>query len=486
MRIHVERKPNKFYPDPKRTILRFFENNDKRSRSIIERVIELPSEEVSKYLDLMLTKFAIRHRNITKTFMQHFEKVKHLLSDINLKTSRMSRIQKLLIGAYFTMEYSMESAAFFNPSIVKAPIQYGLVEGKTKVILSFRAIGEGHLSSIVFRMGTVDEQGTFQFLPVGDRIEEAAQVKHHRYSKQNFIQKLKDMKVSTDISSLVLKDLGAHFFYSDLKETIDRVFKENRLSAEKCYELEEVMWLADSHYEIHFSWDTDISERVIFPVSEYESNGVEDARFVKFEDSGKEIYYATYTAYDGHIILPKLLETKDFYNFKVKPLYGKGAHNKNLALFPRKIGGQYAMMSRIDGINNYISFSDNLNIWDKVDLIQQPKYPWEFVQVGNCGSPMETEKGWLVITHGVGPMRTYCLGAALLDLNDPTIELGRLSEPLLVPRDDEMQGYVPNVVYSCGSLICNDRLIIPYGMSDHGSGIVTVPLDTLLDKILKP
>jgi predicted GH43/DUF377 family glycosyl hydrolase len=249
-------------------------------------------------------------------------------------------------------------------------------------------------------------------------------------------------------------------------------------------EYEKVLWLSDSYNEISFSLDTDISDRVIFPISELERKGIEDARFVKFiDDDGTIIYYATYTAYDGSLIMPKLLQTSDFYDFKIRPLHGAGAQNKNLALFPRRINGKYAMMSRIDGCNNYIMYSNNINLWENPVRLQEPMHPWEFTQIGNCGSPLETELGWLVITHGVGPMRRYCLGATLLDLNDPSVEIGRLKEPLLVPNHDEREGYVPNVVYSCGGILNNGKLILPYGLSDYSSSFATVDLKTLLEKI---
>jgi predicted GH43/DUF377 family glycosyl hydrolase len=244
------------------------------------------------------------------------------------------------------------------------------------------------------------------------------------------------------------------------------------------------MWLAKSHYELEFSLDSAISERVIFPISETEKKGIEDARFVKFtEDDGEVTYYATYTAYDGMTILPKLLETKDFYNFKVMPIHGEIAQSKGMALFPRKINGKYAMLCRIDGVNNFIAYSDTMNIWREVKLIQEPKFSWELVQVGNCGSPIETEEGWLVITHGVGPMREYALGASLYDLDNPEIEIGRLKTPLLTPNSDEREGYVPNVVYSCGSIIHNGNLIIPYAMSDYASTYATINLTELLNEL---
>jgi predicted GH43/DUF377 family glycosyl hydrolase len=485
MRIKVTRKPNKFYPDSTRTILRFLYFDTSRTKQITQRVLQLTADQTLGYLNIVLKRFAIRHRNITKILTKHFDLVKHILADNKIDIKRLSAHQKLLIGAYFTMEYSMESAAFFNPSIVEAPDQFGLREGQKRVIISFRSIGEGHISSIVFRTGVLDSDGSFNFQPSGDRIEEASIILHHSYNKKQFSRKLSEMKVSDDIKLQVLNDLDDSFDYQNLKNTVQGIEERNTLNMEQKYELQEVMWLADSHYDIHFSLDTDISERVIFPISDNERNGIEDARFVKFEENGKSVYYATYTAYDGHVIMPKLLETHDFYHFKVRPLHGEAAQNKNLALFPRKIDGKYVMFSRIDGINNYISFSENLSIWENPVKIQEPRYPWEFVQIGNCGSPIETKKGWLMITHGVGPMRTYCLGASLFDLNDPSKELGRLEEPLLVPRVDEMEGYVPNVVYSCGSILCHGNVVIPYGMSDYGSGIVTIPLDQLLNKIMK-
>jgi predicted GH43/DUF377 family glycosyl hydrolase len=248
--------------------------------------------------------------------------------------------------------------------------------------------------------------------------------------------------------------------------------------------LREIMWLASSHYEMDFSLDTDISERVIFPIADTEKRGIEDARFVCFTDQEQQqTYYATYTAYDGTNILPKLLKTKDFYHFKVLPLHGEIAQNKGMALFPRKINGKYAMLCRIDGVNNYVAYSDNISVWRNAVLIQAPKYPWEFVQIGNCGSPIETVAGWLVLTHGVGPMREYVLGASLFQLENPEIEIGRLDRPLLIPSGTERDGYVPNVVYSCGAFIHHDSLIIPYATSDYASTYAVVNLGELLEEL---
>ncbi len=314
-------------------------------------------------------------------------------------------------------------------------------------------------------------------------MDEADIIHSAAYEKKFFF----DNEFSGQIDKRILKDVGNHleenFDYNRLKSLINDKINANTNEQIKL-EYEKVLWLADAYYEITFSMDTDISDRVIFPISEFERKGIEDARFVRFaEDDGSLVYFATYTAYDGEVIVPKLLKTHDFYNFKIMPLYGAGTQNKNFALFPRKINGKFVMASRNDGWNNYIMYSDNINLWKNPIKIQAPKYAWEFIQVGNCGSPIETEFGWLLITHGVGPMRQYCIGASLLQLDDPTIEIGHLSEPLLIPNKDEREGYVPNVLYSCGSIVHNGQLIIPYGLSDYCSSFATVDLKSLLDKL---
>jgi predicted GH43/DUF377 family glycosyl hydrolase len=283
-----------------------------------------------------------------------------------------------------------------------------------------------------------------------------------------------------------MRDLPGKFEYHEFKQAVGRILTENKIIAERKMALEEMTWLADSFYDIHFQHDSDITERVIFPVSDSESRGIEDARFVRFTDDDKsEKIFATYTAYNGHTILPKLLSTENFYTFRVMPLHGTGAQNKNLALFPRKIKGKYAMLARIDGVNNYLMYSERPTVWNNPVIIQEPRFTWEFTQIGNCGSPLWTEEGWLVISHGVGPMRGYCLGASLFDLDDPSKEIGRLDEPLLSPREDEREGYVPNVVYSCGSIIHNNSLILPYAVSDYSSTYGVVDMAELTEALKK-
>jgi predicted GH43/DUF377 family glycosyl hydrolase len=322
--------------------------------------------------------------------------------------------------------------------------------------------------------------------PVGKMLAEAELIKRHVYDKQSFTMALDEMRdFDNKISPIfVLERLSDSFTYGELSRAIKEIKRTHELSPNKELIINQMMWLALSHYEIEFSLDSAISERVIFPISETERNGIEDARYVKFtNDDGVITYYATYTAYDGMTILPKLLETIDFYHFKCIPIHGELAHNKGMALFPRKINGKYAMLCRTDGVNNYIAYSDKINVWREAKLIQEPKYPWELVQVGNCGSPIETENGWLVITHGVGPMREYAIGASLYELDNPEKEIGRLKTPLLASNEEEREGYVPNVVYSCGSMLHNGNLIIPYAMSDYASTFASVNLRELLEEL---
>src|SRR5450759_2386299 len=455
MQVTVTRKDSKFLPDPSRVIARFFYISDERSKYIISNVLAMSESEVYTTLSQVLRGYSRRHRNISMIFETHFNKLHNLFDELGIKPGNVNQSHKLLIGSYFTVEYSIESAAFFNPSIVEDPDQSELGPDEKRVILSFRATGEGHISSIVFRSAIINK-----------KLDEM----------RDF-----DNKISPDF---VLEKLGNSFTYGELKRAMEETRKTPHLTANKELIVNQMMWLAKSHYEVDFSIDSAISERVIFPISETERNGIEDARFVKFtEDNGEVTYYATITAYDGLSILPKLLTTKNFYHFKGLPIHGELAQNKGMALFPRKINGKYAMLCRIDGMNNYIAYSDNINIWREAKLIQMPKYSWDLIQVGNGGSPIETEEGWLVITHGVGPMREYVLGASLYELANPEKEIGRLKSPLIAPNNEEREGYVPNVVYSCGSIVHNRNLIIPYAMSDYASTYATIDLNELLNEL---
>ncbi len=483
MSIEIKRKDIIFYPDPSRVIARFRYYGDERSKGIIRNVVAMPDDDVKVALSQVLRGFSKRHRNISKIFEKHFERISHLFKPLGIDPNSLDLNRKVLMGSYFTMEYSIESAALFNPSIVEHPDQSELGSGEQRIILSFRGTGEGHISSLLFRSGVLDKECVLTLEEAGQMLDEAEVVKRYVYEKSSFTKKLDEMQNFNNVvpPALVLERLGDTFTYGELKRCVDEARRSMALSPSKELLFREIMWLASSHYEIEFSLDTAISERVIFPISETERNGIEDARFVKFtNDNGEVIYYATYTAYDGMAILPKLMETKDFYHFKVLPIHGEIAQNKGMALFPRKINGKYAMLCRIDGVNNYIAFSDDINMWREAKILQEPKYPWEFIQIGNSGSPIETEEGWLVITHAVGPMREYVLSAILCDLENPERIIGRLKEPLLFPNKEEREGYVPNVVYSCGTIIHNRELIIPYAMSDYASTYAIVDIEELL------
>lgn len=486
MQITVTRKDTIFSPDPSRVIARFLYTSDERSKDLIRNVMEMSDSEANIALSQVLRGYARRHRNISVIFERHLLELEGLFKKLKINITNIDKTRRALIGSYFTMEYSIESAAFFNPSIVEDPDQSELGQDEKRLIFSFRATGEGHISSIVFRSAVIDKNCNLIIEPVGKMLAEAERIKKHVYNKKSFIKKLDEMNdFDNKISPVfVLENLGDSFTYGELKRAVEKTRKTHELSPNKVLIINRMMWLAKSHYELDFSLDSSISERVIFPISEAEKNGIEDARFVKFTDENGEItYYATYTAYNGRTIMPKLLQTKDFYHFKAMAIHGEIAHNKGMAMFPRKINGKYAMLCRIDGVNNYLAYSDNINIWREAKIIQKPKFPWELMQVGNCGSPIETKEGWLVITHGVGPMREYVLGASLYDLDDPEIEIGRLKTPLLAPNAEEREGYVPNVIYSCGSIIHNGNLIIPYGMSDCASTYASVNIQELLEEL---
>ncbi len=389
----------------------------------------------------------------------------------------------MLAGAYFTSEYALESAALFNPSIVPSPDQSAVAEGALRFVMSLRATGEGHISSIEFRDGVVGADGSVVLEEAGSMVTEPDRVDAAVYERDLFARKLAEVGLETDYTWSVLHAMKARFTMADLRRALDEV--DSRGGGTDIDRAKEGMaMLAESNYETQFSPDQRMAERIIFPSSPSERNGIEDARFVAFRrDDGSVVYYATYTAYDGRVILPQLIETEDFLYFKIRTLNGPAAQNKGMALFPRLVNGRYAMISRQDNENVFLMYSDHPHFWDSYEPLFQPQQPWELVQMGNCGSPIETDAGWLVLTHGVGPMRKYCIGAILLDLDDPRKVIGRLAEPLLTPDANEREGYVPNVVYTCGALVHAGRLILPYAMSDYATGFATVNLSGLLARL---
>jgi predicted GH43/DUF377 family glycosyl hydrolase len=481
--IHLRHHKIMLVPESARVILRpFIPASTHRITTIIGRVLALSEEETAHDLNAVLKDFDARHMDIESALLGNFDKIiPHLFTQRPLSKER-----RLLIGALFSGEYALESAALFNPSIVPHPDQAGVPEGALRFIMSLRATGEGHISSIEFRTGLINPEGDIHLDPVSRFVTVQDLDPNPSYKKMPFTVKLHEMGFDNGASATVMEPLGESFTRNELYQSVLRTRRETLpVTQGLTNTLICIQWLADSNYEMSFSPQLTMSERIIFPVSANESNGIEDARFVRFtDDDGTVNYFATYTAYNGHAILPQLIETNDFLNFRVLTLNGSAVQNKGMALFPRRIDGNYAMLSRQDDENLFIMYSDNSHYWSDPKLIMHPAELWESVKIGNCGSPLETEAGWLVLTHGVGPMRKYCIGAALLDLADPTKVLGRLREPLLVPEGSAREGYVPNVVYSCGSLLHGGELILPYAMSDRATAIVSVSLDELLAELL--
>ncbi len=470
-------------PNNARVLVRPFEFADsQRAFRIVARVMSLADAEVDRLVADLFNEFHGRHQKARQFILHRFEYAQQFL----LTDAPVSENRQLLIGAYFTQEYALESAALFNPSMIWHPDQTMVPPGSKRFILSLRATGEGHVSSITFRSGIIDRDCRIVLDPTPRFVTTPDMEPNTQYEKGLFQRKLVELGFANGFVEQVMGLLDNTFTFGQLQTAVSTVRQQQRGRASEFDAVANAITaLAKSNYEFTFSPEQSLAERAIFPYSPSQTNGIEDSRFVQFHDEdGSVCYYATHTAFDGRVTLPELLETDDFVRFRINTLNGPEVRNKGLALFPRKINGHYAMLSRQDGENIYIMFSDMLHFWYTKQLIAKPTYPWEYVQLGNCGSPIETDAGWLVLSHGVGPMRKYSMGAFLLDIDDPTRVIGRLQEPLLAPNENEREGYVPNVVYSCGGVIHNGQLIIPYAMSDYASTFATVPVDQLLAKMV--
>jgi predicted GH43/DUF377 family glycosyl hydrolase len=466
--------------DPARVLLRPFNlSTDDLSRRLTARIMALSVNEAATQLERVLGQFSDRHKDLEGFFRVRFTQVNiYLEPGIVASTEHES-----LIGAHFSQEFSFESAALFNPSIVPHPDQSDVPPGSIRFVMSLRATGEGHISSVTFRTGTINEQNRVTLdYPVPFAFE-PTRVHNAAYTKGLLANKLQEAGVENDFCQRVLDKLHDDFTLKELRQ----VLLASGLSVETNDAIamraaRRILMLAESNFEAVFDADSEISQRVLFPSVPSQSNGIEDVRFVRFmRENGTSTYYATYTAYDGKVTAPQLLETSDFVRFKFSTLDGPAVVNKGMALFPRLVGGRFAMLSRQDDESVLLMFSHNLYFWSDPVVLVAPEQPWEFVKMGNCGSPIETKAGWLVLSHGVGAMRRYCLSAFLLDLEDPTRVIGRLREPLLAPNEAERQGYVPNVVYTCGSMVHNGELLIPYAMSDSATSFAVIPMDRLLN-----
>jgi predicted GH43/DUF377 family glycosyl hydrolase len=473
--------------DPSRVITQLFvpgqegfDQQESRSSAVLDRVMALDDDETQQAYDDVVARFAGRHRNLTHTFNRHANE----LADRLDPDCQLSPTKRLLIGATFTSEYAVEGAALCNPSMVSHPDQTGVPKGSVRFVMSVRGIGEGHRSSIGFRTGIVDTEGDVSFDPKPS-FATSGQHESAWFDVAVFKEELQRLQGSGGDADYVFRPLGKQFTGAELEHRLTKL--EGQLATRKQARriIAIIRRIAERTYATRFEVDTPLSERVLLPAMGAESRGMEDARFVRFtEEDGEVTYYATYTAYDGTDIAQQLLETTDFCTFTSAPIVGAAAANKGLALFPRRIGGRFVALSRSDRESNAIAYSDNLHRWTGKHPCQVPARSWELLQLGNCGSPIETEAGWLVLTHGVGPMRTYNIGAILLDIEDPTRMIGQLRDPLLSPSPDEQDGYVPNVVYSCGALVHAGTLVLPYGISDAAIGMATVPLDDLLARLV--
>jgi predicted GH43/DUF377 family glycosyl hydrolase len=482
----LQRTPCRIRPDASRTLCRLFVpgqetliQGEPRAMAVIARVLDLSEDDVEIMLARTLARFSGQYRDLAGALERHFQLVAHRLGS----KIRVGRARRQLIGAYFTQEYAIEGAALFNPSMVAHPDQAGLQPGEARFVMSLRAVGEGHMSSIEFRTGTIGESG-IRLDPPGRFLDtgHALPVPHDR---ELFQTRLADLVAEDENARFLWSLLPSRFTTAELNMALAELRKQRLTRADSAALAERVRYVAASSYAVEFDEQSALAERVLWPVGPAESNGMEDARFVRFTDGDDVTYCATYTAFDGSQVAPHLLQTRDFQTFTVSPLAGPSARNKGMAIFPRRIAGRYTALSRPDRESNAIAYSADGHCWSEAITVQTPTRPWELIQLGNCGSPIETPAGWLVFTHGVGPMREYAIGAILLDLERPERLIAALPEPLLVTDDSEREGYVPNVVYSCGPMIHGNCIVLPYGCSDSSVRIAMVNLSLLLERLMR-
>ena len=477
--LSIKRLPLRLTPDSRRTITRFFWPGKERAVKIINRVKSLSNNEIANLLEEIIDQFSDVNPGLEEIILDHYNRV---IQQTGLGFDQNLEI-RMLIGAYFSMEYAFESAALFNPSMVRSYDQKGVPEGSLQFLMSLRTIGEGHISSITFRRGIVDSHGNITIKPSSLFVRRLRRKENRRFQKEPFVKKIRQLNCNGSTIDALIDALPDPFTHLQLQQKIEFI-EHKDISATAREHLDMILWLARADYRIKLDEGINVEDMVLFPISETESQGMEDMRLVRFvDDDGSIAYYGTYTAFNGRQILPQIMEIKHRDYADILTLHGQYAQNKGLALFPKRIDGQYAAIGRVDGENMFLLKTDRVDYWDQAEMILQPKYKWEYVQIGNCGSPIETDAGWLLLTHGVGPMRRYCMGAVLLDKDDPSKVIGELDKPLLSPTDEERSGYVPNVVYSCGGLVHNGNLVIPYGISDAATGFAVVELEQLLSKL---
>ena len=477
--MKITKKNIRLYASPRAVITQFLHlpGND-RVKNVVQKIEPMDDQTALTCLEKIRKDFAGRHRNIDEIFQENFEKIRMQLpqKDFNLLTPE----KQLLAGAYFTKEYSIQAAALFNPSIVPHPDQSGLHPGQQRFVLSLRATGESHISSVVFKTGIVTKNTDIIFDKPAEVYNPLSKNTSAVFEKAFFEKRC---SFFPGFKMELLNLLPEKFTEAEALQCIE--VSDLFANASYADSIQIFKTICDSNYELTSSASMPLDEKVIFPISKAESMGIEDVRWVKFTEANTTMYYGTYTAYNGHEIKSQLIITEDFVSFKIRTLYGKAISDKGMALFPEKINGRYAMISRQGGEKIQIMFSDDLFAWNDFQTLMEPEFPWELVQLGNCGSPVKTEKGWLLLTHGVGAMRTYVISAILLDLKNPSIIIGRLDRPLIEADEHERDGYVPNVVYTCGFLQNDTSLLIPYAVSDSATAFATVPINALLNEFNK-
>jgi len=478
----VKRLPLQLTSDDRRVIARPFILGASRVRSLFHRLEQVPEQEIDPLLRSVERSYSDRHSHLAFTFHENYESGAAMIG----WTQPWTPARRLLAGAYLTMEYAIDSAALFNPSIVPHPDQDGVPSGALRFVMSLRATGEGHVSSIVFRTGTITTDDNVLIDPLPPRLHRSRIAPDRIYVKSIFRRKINEMSIARDgLVDRVLDGLPERFTLIELHRAVDRV-RSSGLEARDHETLRTIVWLGQSNFHIDLASDASLSEFVIFPMSEEQSNGLEDLRLTRFvDDDGSIMYHGTYTAYNGVRTLPMLLHTRDFHRIEFASLNGAAAANKGMALFPRKINGKYVMCSRIDGENLFIAESDSVHFWETAEQLIAPRYAWELMQIGNCGPPIETPQGWILLTHGVGPMRTYAIGAMLLDLENPRKIIGHLRDPFITPEGEDREGYVPNVVYTCGALAHDGQLFIPFAMADKSTSFVVMDVQELTQRLLK-
>jgi predicted GH43/DUF377 family glycosyl hydrolase len=483
MTLDVQTSDDSLVADSSRVVLRLFlpgeDTYDRSSRvtDIIDRVLALPEDGLDEAADEVLASFRSRTDNLEGVLIDHAVTV----GFHGEKTKKLSRGRKIALGAAFTSEYAIEGAALCNPSAVPHPDQRGLHNGQLRVAIALRGIGEGHISSIEFASAIIGPGRMWRFDPRQVPLVRPDIMELH-WGRDHFLKALESEGPLTELMRAVVRWLPKKFGASDLEEAIRVLPPELVQRHDARRDIEDLRSMQASAYVAHFPEESELSQRVIQPVAPEESNGMEDARFVLYTyPDGTSGYRATYTAYDGHHIEPRLIVSPDLVTFEVHRLSGPAAKNKGMALFPRRVNDEILALARSDGESLRLARSKSGRNWANDTAVHAPRRLWEIVQAGNCGSPIETDRGWIVLTHGVGPMRRYSIGAILLDLEHPDVVIGSLERPLIEPRGTMQDGYVPNVVYSCGGVVHDGVLWLPYGVGDDRVRVSSVPVEDLLD-----